>query len=480
MLAIWLSNAGDPRAAEPTRPPNIVFILADDLGWTDLGCQGSGFYETPNIDRLARDGVRFTNAYTCGPNCSPTRASIMAGQYGPRTGFYTNTTGNRGIDAMRKLVAPPTNPNLGLEIVTLPDCLKKAGYATGMFGKWHLGDGAEYHPSRRGFDEAIVTSQGMHYGFGTDPAVDVPEGTYLTDFITDRAVDFIDRHQAEPFFLYLAEFVVHLPLEAKQEMVAKYEKKPRVGGHFQPTYAAMVESLDGSVGRVVDKLDSLGLGDDTLIVFTSDNGGVTGYSNASVNGTPEVTDNAPLRGSKGTLYEGGVRVPLIARWNGVVPAGGVCHQPVISCDYYPTLLEIAAAGRHDGQTLDGLSFAACLKSAEATLPRDRLFWHFPGYLETTDGGWRTTPCAAVRVGNEKLVEFFEDGRLELYNLADDIGEERDLASSMPERAKELHAIMLAWRQEMNAPMPRPKTHEELANPKPTAPRRRRGKAGAAD
>src|SRR5829696_761355 len=297
-----LAHAGEPKK------PNIVYIMADDLGWTDVACYGSKYYETPNIDRLAKEGTKLTSGYTCGPNCQPTRAALLSGQYQPRTGVYTVGNIDR-FDWQSRPLRPVDNvTTLPLDKITLADSMKKAGYATGMFGKWHLGPlEGNTHPSARGFDEAIESS-GKHFDFDTSPKTEYPKGQYLADFLTDRAVDFITKHKAEPFFLYLPHFGVHSPHHAKPELVARFKKKPGVGGHNNPTYAAMIASVDESVGRIMKLLDELKLTENTLVIFSSDNGGVGGYRRAGVTAGKEVTDNAPLRGGKGMLYEGGVRV----------------------------------------------------------------------------------------------------------------------------------------------------------------------------
>lgn len=441
-------------AAEPAKP-NIVFILADDLGWSDLGCQGSKYYESPHIDRLAAQGMRFTDGYTCGPNCQPTRAALMSGQYGPRTGVYTVGGIDRFNWQSRPLRPVDNVQQLPLDRVTLGQAMKSAGYKTALFGKWHLGQQGQYHPGQRGFDEAIV-SMGKHFDFVTLPKVDYPKGTYLADFLTDRAVDFIRREKDGPFFLWLHHFGVHSPYEAKKELIAKFEKKEGVGGHNNPTYAAMIASVDESVGRVVATLDELKLSEKTLVVFTSDNGGVGGYLREGLKKAGDTTDNAPLRGGKGMLYEGGIRVPYAFRWTGRIKPGTVCAEPINSVDLYPTLLEIAGAQRPDKQPLDGVSYLKLLTGdGKGKLDRDALYWHFPGYLGAGQNTWRTTPAGVIRSGDWKLQEFFEDGRLELYNLADDLSEKKDLAKTHPDKTRELHDRLKAWRTSIKAPMPTP-------------------------
>jgi len=447
-----LSIAGVANRAQAAERPNIIFILADDLGYTDVACYGSRYYETPNIDRLAAQGMRFTDAYTCGPNCQPTRAALMSGQYGPRTGIYTVGSIDR-FDWRSRPLRPVDNVvQLPLDKITIAQSLKQAGYATGMFGKWHLGQKGPHHPARRGFDEAIV-SMGQHFNFVTNPKVEYKSGTYLADFLTDRAVDFIHRHKDRPFFLYLPHFAVHAPHHAKEELIAHFRGKPGVGGHKNPTYAAMIASVDESVGKIVSTLDELKLADNTLVIFSSDNGGIGGYVRDGLK-QGEITDNAPLRSGKGSLREGGIRVPLIARWPGKIAPGTTCKTPVNSVDLYPTLLEVAAAQLPAKYPLDGVSYLKLLTSdGKAALTREAIYWHFPGYTGANPGKFRSLPVGAIRAGDWKLLEFFEDGRLELYNLRADIGEQKDLAASMPEKVKELHARLVAWRKEISAPMP---------------------------
>ncbi len=455
LLACSALLPGGLQAADTSSPrPNIIFILADDLGYTDLSNNGSQYYETPHIDRLAAEGLKLQSHHHC-QNCAPTRAALMSGQYAPRTGVYTVGNINR-FDTSQRPLQPVDNVTvLPLDRSTIADQLQKSGYVTGLFGKWHLGQQAQQHPAQRGFSEAIV-SAGAHYNFGTSPKTEYPEGQYLADFLTDKAVDFIHRHKEEPFFLYLPHFGVHSPHDAKPELVEKFKNKAPTGGHNDPVYAAMIASVDESVGRVLQTLDDLSLADNTVVIFSSDNGGVGGYLREGIDqGARDVTDNAPLRSGKGSLYEGGTRVPLIVRWPGRVPAGSSTQIPTIHVDIYPTFLELANAPA-PAQVLDGESLVTLWKQPESRLKRDAIFQHFPGYLGAGKRHWRTTPVSLIQQGDWKLMEFFEDGRLELYNLQDDLSETRNLVTQNPDKAKELHERLKAWRQDINAQIPKRK------------------------
>jgi len=420
----------------PGDRPNFVFILIDDLGWKDLGCMGSRYYETPNIDRFADQGIIFTSAYTNGPNCAPSRASFMSGQYSPRHGVYTVGSSERGKAHLRKLIPIQNKTTLDPKIVTVAEALKVAGYVCGHFGKWHLGGGPEFAPASQGFDVEFRRDNGKgHFN---------PAGEYLTDRLTDRAIDFIEQNKNNPFFLYLAHHAVHTPIQAKKEIIEKYQRKQGSGGQNTPTYAAMIESVDQSVGRVVGKLDELGLTDNTVVFFFSDNGGVVG-----------ITSMKPLRGGKGMLYEGGIRVPLMVRWPGRIKPGSICDVPVIGIDFYPTILQMTGVPKPKGHILDGESIVPLLKGGNS-LKREAIFWHFPAYLEANYGWkgiWRTTPAGAVRQGHWKLIEYFEDGTLELYNLKDDIGEQNNLAQETPKKTKQLHKLLKNWRKSIKAPVP---------------------------
>jgi len=428
-------HAGSPTQSSQKRKPNFVFIFIDDMGWKDLGFMGSRYYETPNIDKLAGEGVVFTNAYSNAPNCAPTRACLMSGQYTPRHGIYTVGTSERGQSKLRKLIPTPNKTNLDSKVVTIPDALRQGGYTSACIGKWHLGSKSPYRPVDRGFDVAFERNHGGHFS---------KEGEYLTDRLTDEAIKFIDANKSRPFFLYLPHHAVHTPIQAKEQLIEKYKKKEPTDAHNNPIYAAMIESVDKSVGRLMAKLDEPELRDNTVVFFFSDNGG---YANA--------TSMVPLRGSKGMLYEGGIRVPMIVRWPGVTRPGGVCDVPVIGIDFYPTMLEMAGVQQPSGHILDGLSIVPLLRG-KGILNRKAIFWHFPAYLEAYNDQqwpWRTTPAGAVRQGDFKLIEYFEDGKIELYNLKDDPSEKKDLAGTMPDKAKELHRTLIEWRKNVDAPVP---------------------------
>ncbi len=468
IAAIFPLALAPVRAAE--RKPNIVFIMADDLGYTDVTVNGSRYYETPNIDRLAAQGTRLARYYHC-QNCQPTRAALMTGQYGARTGVFTVGTVDR-FAWWKKSLRPPENvTKLPLDRVTVAQALKQAGYATAMFGKWHLGEQGEHHPARRGFDEAIV-SMGQHFDFATNPKTDVPKGAYLADFLTDHAVDFIRRKKDAPFFLYLPHFGVHSPHQAKPELIAKFKNKAPVGGHDNATYAAMIASVDESVGRVMYVLDELKLADNTVLIFTSDNGGVGGYEREGLKKTGDVTDNAPLRSGKGSLYEGGTRVPFIVRWPGATKPASVCEVPATHVDIFPTFLALAG-GKKPEQPLDGESLVPLLRNPAAKLTRDAIFAHHPSYLGAGADTWRTTPVSTITSGDWKLMEFFEGNRLELYNLRTDIGETKNLAALQPQKTKELHAKLIAWRKMTGAKLPTPHQSGE----KPAGFGKKRGDAG---
>jgi arylsulfatase A-like enzyme len=451
LVALTCLAAGEPaNLAAAERPkPNFVFILIDDLGWRDVGCNGSTFYHTPNIDRLAARGVRFTNAYAACPVCSPTRASILTGKYPARL-HLTDWLPGRADRPSQKLLRPRIKQHLPLEEVTLARALKAAGYRSASIGKWHLG-GPAYYPEKHGFDVNVGGTQtgsppGGYFLFKTPTMTARSATEYLTDRLTEEAEKFITRNKDRPFFLYLAHYGVHIPLQAKKDLIARYKARARPENpQHNALYAAVVASVDESIGRVVKKLEELKLADRTVIIFSSDNGGLSVKEGPN---TP-ATSNLPLRAGKGYLYEGGIREPLLIRWPGVTKPGRVCDVPVSSVDFYPTILEIAGVKPRPHQVLDGVSLVPLLRG-RGTLKRDALFWHYPHY--SNQGG---KPGGAVRKGDFKLIEFYEDGKLELYNLKKDIGEKTILAAQMPGRVKELHRLLKEWRKAVGAQMPTP-------------------------
>jgi arylsulfatase A-like enzyme len=450
LLAPMLALAPLPaRAADPPRKPNVVIILVDDLGWADLGCYGSKFHRTPNVDKLAAAGLRFTDAYAC-PVCSPTRAELMTGKYSARL-HLTDWLPGRADRPDQRLLRPELRQQLPLEEVTIAKALKAAGYATGHVGKWHLG-GEGFGPDKHGFDVTIGGNQAgspLSYfapykaGNRVMPGLEkAPDGEYLTDRLTAEAEGFIEKHKDQPFFLYLAHYAPHIPMKAKPELVAKYPQAFALGRQSNPIYAAMLESLDDGVGRLIRKLDELKLTDNTVVIFMSDNGGLATLEGPN---TPP-TINAPLREGKGYLYEGGIRVPLIVKWPGNVKPG-VTNVQAASHDLFPTILEIS--GTPPAGKVDGISLVPVLKGT-GEVKRDALYWHYPHY--SNQGG---KPGGAVRDGDYKLIEFYENGRRELFNVKADIGESRNLILEKADVAKRLAEKLDAWRREVGAQMTRP-------------------------
>ncbi|MHC4942106.1 MAG: sulfatase [Planctomycetota bacterium] len=449
-LAGCATPAGPGRVTRSKRQPNIVFILIDDLGWKDAGFMGSEYYETPNIDGLAKKGVVFTDAYANAPNCAPTRASLLTGQYTPRHGIYTVGSSERGPSHLRKLIPIPNKTVLDPDTTTLAEALRAGGYVCGHIGKWHLGKDPFFGPIAQGFDKNIgggsqgTPPAGYLAPFDLPNLEKAPQREYLTDRLTDEALGFMAANRDCPFFLYLSHYAVHTPIRAKAELKKKYENKKGTAAHNHAAYAAMIENVDQSVGRVLAELSALGLSEHTAVFFFSDNGGHLGF-----------TSMAPLRGGKGMLYEGGIREPLIISWTGTIAGGRNVSEPVIGTDFYPTILEMAGLPRPEGHVLDGRSLMPILQG-DGSLDREAIYWHFPAYLERSKGvkgPWRTTPAGAVRKGAYKLIEFFEDGRLELYDLEEDRGETRDLSGTLPDKTRELHRLLEAWRADLGAPVP---------------------------
>jgi arylsulfatase A len=423
-------------AAIASSRPNVVIILADDLGWADLGCYGNTFNQTPQIDSLAAEGLRFTHFYA-GPVCSPTRANLQSGQDQARFGITQHIPGHRRPFA--RLIDPVVAPHLPLEVETFAERLQTAGYTTGYFGKWHLG-GRGFSPSEQGW-QTVLECQGNTVPPRLTGANEVRR---TAEFLTDKAIEFIDAHKDGPFLLQVSHCAVHIPLSTTSELLAKYEaREPMPGYPSLPAYAGLLEELDQSVGRIVEAVETAGLTEKTLILLLSDNGGLEHEQNGRV-----VTSNQPLRSEKGTLYEGGIRVPAIARWPGSIPAGSICDTPAITMDVYPTCLELAGAEMPTDQPCDGISLAPLLHDPGTPIDRDTLYWHLPHYHHST-------PAGAIRRGDWKLLEFFEDDHRELYNLRSDPGEHTDLASVEPQRAASLQQALAQWRQQVGARMPEP-------------------------
>lgn len=455
-----------------------MFVLVDDLGWTDLGCYGSRFYETPNVDRLAAQGMRFTNAYAACPVCSPTRASIMTGKYPARlqTTDYFGAPQPDTVDkhwTKDKPLLPARYLNrLPLEEVTIAEALKEHGYATFFAGKWHLGPEG-FWPEDQGFD----VNKGGHdrggpYGgkryfspYGNPRLSDGPDGEHLPDRLATETCHFIEDHWDGPFLAYLSFYSVHTPLMSREDLKARYEAKAKTVEHDGPAwgkegdrevrlvqdhavYAGMVEAMDLAVGKVLDALDRLDLTRDTVVFFMSDNGGLS-----TSEGHP--TCNLPLRAGKGWLYEGGIREPMIVRWPGRIQAGSVCDEPVISTDFYPTMLEMAGLPAAPQQHLDGRSMGPLLRQQDPQKAR-ALYWHYPHY-----GNQGGSPGGAIRLGDYKLIEFYEDNHVELYNLRDDLGEKQDLSATMPEKAAQLRRMLHQWRSDVGATMPTANPNHEI-------------------
>lgn len=449
--------------------PNIVFIVVDDLGYTDVNPYASSpdrYYETPNVTRLAGQGMTFTNAYTNAANCAPTRAALVSGQYYPNQPIYTVGSGARGTAEDRKLLPAENETTLPPEKVTVAERLQDAGYTTAFMGKWHLGAPPEAGPRQQGYAVNVGGTEAGHPSWeggyfrpNNNPKIDdAREGEYLTDYLFRKATHYIRRHRDEPFYLQLSPYSVHVPLQAPAGRVAHYAQKEPVRQHANPTYAAMIESVDRGVGRIMRTLDALGLEDDTVLIFYSDNGGLGGYRSIGLEDNG-ITDQAPLKGGKGSFYEGGIRVPLIVRWPGAVRPGTTSDEPVISIDFYPTLLDVAGVKPPDEYPLDGQSFSPVLQDASATLDRKAIYWHFPGYLQAYGPGkWRTTPVSVVRSGPWKLLKFYEDRRLELYNLENDVGETRNLVRQKPTTRDRLVERLDTWLETNDAPLPQPKNH----------------------
>lgn len=486
-LAVLGACFVEVRAARPDPRPNVVLIMLDDLGWADLSCYGSRFHKSPQIDQLARQGMRFTQAYAAAPVCSPTRAALMTGKCPARLHITDWLPGTVWDMPCHRFAKPKTECALPLSETTLAERLHAAGYTTGHVGKWHLG-GKGFGPKNHGFDFNIGgdekgTPKGYFAPFCEKNGADVPHldwappGSYLTDIVNEAAIRFIREHREKPFFLYLPHFAVHTPLHAKPEIVSKYRlKSKQLGQQSNPVYAAMIESVDEGIGKIVKELEKLKLSEKTIVIFTSDNGGV---ATADWPLTPP-TVNGTLREGKGHLYEGGIRVPLIVRWPGQITPGTLCETPVTSVDFLPTILELCGVGKaayaqdlfvnkteletkkqseDDAPTIaaafgprpqfDGVSFVPLLKQTGA-IHRDALYWHYPHYSPQYG-----RPSGAIRLGDYKLIIFYEDSRRELYNLNSDPGETTNLAEQELQHVGDLAARFSVWRRSVDAQLMKP-------------------------
>jgi arylsulfatase A-like enzyme len=439
------SSGGKKEATEPR--PNIILINIDDMGWRDVGFMGSEYYETPNIDRLARQGMIFNQAYASAANSAPSRACMMTGEWAPRHAIYTVGNSDRGKSADRKLIPVINNTYLPDDNLIFPELLREAGYTTCHAGKWHLTD----DPLLRGFDVNIGGTHAGNPGSYYPPYKNVPldppsNDYYLTNLVMDKALEFVINVADKPFFLYYSPFAVHSPIQPLESLLPKYKSKPEWNGQKNSRYATMIENLDTQIGRLINLLDSTGEMENSFILFISDNGGV--YN---------TTKMWPLRAGKGSYYEGGIREPMFAFWKGKIEPGTISEIPVTNIDFFPTILDVAGIELPEGKILDGQSILPVL-TGKGIIEERPLFWHFPVYLEggnreTQDTVFRTRPGSAVRSGDWKLIQYFENGDLELYNLADDVGEKNNLAEENPVKTRELVDLLERWRDESNAPVP---------------------------
>ncbi|MEM9144060.1 MAG: sulfatase [Bacteroidota bacterium] len=431
--------------------PNIIYIMVDDLGWTDTGTYGSMFYETPNIDALARAGMTFTRGYAGAANCAPSRACLISGQNTPRHGIYTVGNSERGDSRTRRLIPIKNTKKLADSVFTLAEMLKSKGYITGNFGKWHLGE----DPISQGFDVNIGGSgrggpggKGYFAPYNLHDLTDAPKGENLTDRLTKEAIHFMKGARETPFFAYIPYYAVHTPLATTEGLKRKYQDKKGNDRHSHAVYAGMIETVDNNVGRILDFLKSESLAENTFVVFTSDNGGIRGISLQS-----------PLRAGKGSYYEGGIRVPFIFSWPGKIPEGTQNDDPISNLDIFPTLRELTGATLPD-KGLDGISLVNTLMG-EGRMPSRELFFHFPIYLQAynpkmddgRDSLFRTRPGGVILSGKWKLHEYFEDGGVELYDLEKDPGERTNLAHTHTDKAAQLLEKMRAWRSRTEAPVP---------------------------
>lgn len=445
------------QVATAEEKPNIVFIFIDDLGWKDIGCYGNDFVETPRIDQLAAEGIRFTDFYAAGAVCSPTRCAVQSGQNQARIGITAHIPGH--WRPFERVITPLTTMALPLDTVTVAESLKEAGYTTGYVGKWHLGNGPQFQPEHQGYDfSAVIGGPHLPGRFRAKglPDLQPKEGQYRTDYEADVCLHFIEEKKDEPFFLMLSPYAVHIPLAAMSDKVEKYERKAEQTGAElpHPVYAAMIEHVDEMVGRIVDGIDDLGLTEETMILFTSDNGGLYRRYDYRPAADDDVATQAPLKGEKGSLHEGGVRVPLVVKYPPKIEAGTECAEPTISYDFYPTFVELAGGSLPVNQTIDGKSLLPLFEDPSSRLQRPALHWHYPHYHHDR-------PAGSIREREWKLIEYLDGtGDIELYHLANDIGETTNLAEEKKGRVADLKKKLATWRSEVIARMPIPNPHHD--------------------
>ena len=447
LLLLMLLNSCNKESLEK---PNIVLIVADDLGWSDLSYMGSEYYETPNIDKLSKSGMTFYNGYASSANCAPSRATMLSGKYHTEHGIYTVRNSDRGSRKTRKIIPIETKTTLDLDFFVIPEMLKEMGYTNGHFGKWHLGD-VGFHPEQSGFDVNIGGNKhggpGGYFAPYPNPELEnEPKGEYLTDRIGDEVVKFIDINKENNFFAYVPFFSVHTPIQSKPDYQKKYSNKDSNEYHNRADYAGMIQSLDENVGKILDKIDALNLSENTLIIFTSDNGGIRAISN-----------QYPLRAGKGSYYEGGIKVPMIFSWKGKIEAKTESYERVSNLDFYPTIKKLV--GYNESIDLDGEDLTPIFKGEK--LKKRELYFHFPVYLEPyrvqldsgTDPLFRTRPGTVIIKDNWKLHHYYEDNKFELYDLEKDVSESENLSEIKKEKKNELLIDLNNWRKTNNAPIP---------------------------
>ncbi len=449
---LYLLGSAPAQAAEQ---PNVILLFIDDLGWKDVGCYGNDFVETPHIDQLAADGMRFTDFYAAGAVCSPTRCAVQSGQNQARIGITAHIPGH--WRPFERVINPMTTMALPLEVNTVAESLKAAGYSTGYIGKWHLGNDVRHGPQHQGYDFAAVIN-GPHlpgkYRVSNRKDLKASPGQYRTDFEGDLAVRFIEQQRKGPFFLMVSPYAVHIPLAGMSDKVAKYRRKAGAAGdkHLpHPVYAAMIEHVDDLVGRIVASVEDQGLTERTMILFTSDNGGLYRRYDYQPEVDPTVADNRPLRDEKGSLYEGGIRVPLIVKYPPLAKPGTECAEPSISYDFFPTFVDLAGGRLPENQAIDGLSLTPLLRNSHAKLAREAIHFHYPHYHHSR-------PASAIRKGKWKLIEFLDGTDPELYHLGEDLSETKNLAAERKGLTVALRKELVDWRQSVGARMPLKNPH----------------------